>query len=399
LHINKRNTNFAPSKTERKVSNSLKNKLQWLFLILSVVLIALFLYFSNRLVQSLGQEERTKMEIWADAYRQLLLADENADMTLELKVMASNTTIPVFYTDDEGELLGWSNMDIPADTVGFIKSKIDELTLQGHYFDIEIVEGLKQRLYYDESILLQQLHYYPYIQLMVIIVFLLLLYYMLHGKRISEQNRVWVGLSKETAHQLGTPIQSLMGWTEYLAQSAEDQSTFDSAEIKDAVIEMDKDIQRLRIVADRFSKIGSEPKLEETDLCEVIQNVAEYMQKRVSNKIFIDAQLPEKPVMRMASGPLLSWVIENLCKNAVDAQPTQVRIRLNADAIIEVEDDGKGIPKNKQKKIFEPGYTTKKRGWGLGLALVKRIIEQYHHGKIYVKSSIVGVGTTFRIEL
>ena len=339
------------------------------------------------------------MEIWADAYRQLLLADENADMTLELKVMASNTTIPVFYTDDEGELLGWSNMDIPADTVSFIKSKIDELTLQGHYFDIEIVEGLTQRLYYDESILLQQLHYYPYIQLMVIIVFLLLLYYMLHGKRISEQNRVWVGLSKETAHQLGTPIQSLMGWTEYLAQTAEDQSAFDSSEIKDAVVEMDKDIQRLRIVADRFSKIGSEPKLEETNLCEVIQNVAEYMQKRVSNKIFIDAQLPENPVMRMASGPLLSWVIENLCKNAVDAQPTQVRIRLNADAIIEVEDDGKGIPKNKQKKIFEPGYTTKKRGWGLGLALVKRIIEQYHHGKIYVKSSIVGIGTTFRIEL
>ena len=298
------------------MSNSLKNKLQWLFLILSVVLIALFLYFSNRLVQSLGQEERTKMEIWADAYRQLLLADENADMTLELKVMASNTTIPVFYTDDEGELLGWSNMDIPADTVGFIKSKIDELTLQGHYFDIEIVEGLTQRLYYDESILLQQLHYYPYIQLMVIIVFLLLLYYMLHGKRISEQNRVWVGLSKETAHQLGTPIQSLMGWTEYLAQSAEDQSSFDSSEIKDAVIEMDKDIQRLRTVADRFSKIGSEPKLEETDLCKIIRNVAEYMQKRVSNKIFIDAQLPENPVMRMASGPLLSWVIENLCKNA-----------------------------------------------------------------------------------
>jgi signal transduction histidine kinase len=339
------------------------------------------------------------MEIWADAYRQLLLADENADMTLELKVMASNTTIPVFYTDDEGTLLGSSNLNIPSDTTAFIGRKIEELTLQGHYFDIEIVEGLTQRLYYDESILLQQLHYYPYIQLMVIIVFLFLLYYMLHGKRISEQNRVWVGLSKETAHQLGTPIQSLMGWTEYMGQISEDQSEIDSDEIKDAVKEMDKDIQRLRIVADRFSKIGSEPKLEETNLCEVIQGVADYMQKRVSNKIFIDAQLPETPVMRMASGPLLSWVIENLCRNAVDAQPTQVRIRLNADAIIEVEDDGKGIPKNKQNKIFEPGYTTKKRGWGLGLALVKRIIEQYHHGKIYVKSSIVGVGTTFRIEL
>ena len=178
------------------MSNSLKNKLQWLFLILSVLLIAVFLYFSNQLVQSLGQEERTKMEIWADAYRQLLLADENADMTLELKVMASNTTIPVFYTDDEGTLLGSSNLDIPSDTISFISRKIEELTLQGHYFDIEIVEGLTQRLYYDESILLQQLHYYPYIQLMVIIVFLFLLYYMLHGKRISEQNRVWVGLSK-----------------------------------------------------------------------------------------------------------------------------------------------------------------------------------------------------------
>ena len=341
-------------KTQRKVSNSLKNKLQWLFLILSVLLIAVFLYFSNQLVQSLGQEERTKMEIWADAYRQLLLADENADMTLELKVMASNTTIPVFYTDDEGTLLGSSNLNIPSDTTAFIGRKIEELTLQGHYFDIEIVEGLTQRLYYDESILLQQLHYYPYIQLMVIIVFLFLLYYMLHGKRISEQNRVWVGLSKETAHQLGTPIQSLMGWTEYMGQISEDQSEIDSDEIKDAVKEMDKDIQRLRIVADRFSKIGSEPKLEETNLCEVIQGVADYMQKRVSNKIFIDAQLPETPVMRMASGPLLSWVIENLCRNAVDVQPTQVRIRLNADAIIEVEDDGKGIPKNKQKKIFEP---------------------------------------------
>lgn len=383
------------------MSNSLKNILKWVFLLLSVLLIALFLFFSNRLVHSLGQEERAKMEIWADAYRQLLLADENADMTLELKVMASNTTIPVFFTDEEGELLGSSNIDIPNDTVDFISSKVAQLTAQGHYFDIEIVEGLKQRLYYDESILLQQLHYYPYIQIMVIIVFILLLYYMLYSQRVSEQNRVWVGLSKETAHQLGTPIQSLMGWTEYLDSLSNEQDIDESqtSDIHDAVVEMNKDIQRLRTVADRFSKIGSEPKLEETNLNEVIQNVADYMQKRVSNRIFIDAQLPETPVIRMASGPLLSWVIENLCKNAIDAQPTQVRIRLNADAIIEVEDDGKGIPKNRQKKIFEAGYTTKKRGWGLGLALVKRIIEQYHHGRIYVKSSIVGLGTTFSIEL
>lgn len=337
------------------------------------------------------------MEIWADAYRQLLLADENADMTLELKVMAGNTTIPVFFTDEEGNLLGSSNMDIPVDTTEFIAAKVKNLTEQGHYFDIEIVEGLTQKLYYEESILLQQLHYYPYVQIMVIIVFILLIYYMLYSRRVSEQNRVWVGLSKETAHQLGTPIQSLMGWTEYM--SAWEVEDLTNEEMQQAVLEMNKDIQRLRTVADRFSKIGSEPKLEETNLCELIQNVADYMQKRVSSRIFIDAQLPDEPVIRMASGPLLSWVIENLCKNAVDAQPTQVRIRLNVDGIIEVEDDGKGIPKNKQKKIFEPGYTTKKRGWGLGLALVKRIIEQYHHGKIYVKSSVVGLGTTFRIEL
>jgi len=379
------------------VSNSLKNILQWIFLTLSVLLIALFLFFSNRLVQSLGHEERAKMEIWADAYRQLLLADENADMTLELKVMAGNTTIPVFFTDEEGNLLGSSNMDIPVDTTEFIAAKVKNLTEQGHYFDIEIVEGLTQKLYYEESILLQQLHYYPYVQIMVIIVFILLIYYMLYSRRVSEQNRVWVGLSKETAHQLGTPIQSLMGWTEYM--SAWEVEDLTNEEMQQAVLEMNKDIQRLRTVADRFSKIGSEPKLEETNLCELIQNVADYMQKRVSSRIFIDAQLPDEPVIRMASGPLLSWVIENLCKNAVDAQPTQVRIRLNVDGIIEVEDDGKGIPKNKQKKIFEPGYTTKKRGWGLGLALVKRIIEQYHHGKIYVKSSVVGLGTTFRIEL
>lgn len=339
------------------------------------------------------------MEIWAGAYKQLLLADENADMTLELKVMASNTTIPVFYTDEEGELLGYGNLDIPADTVAFITNKVQELTEQGHYFDIEIVEGFSQRLYYDESILLQQLHYYPYVQVTVIVVFLMLLYYMLYSRRVSEQNRVWVGLSKETAHQLGTPIQSLMGWTEYLDQLTVDDQSIDTADLTDAVTEMNKDVQRLRVVADRFSKIGSEPKLEETDIAEVVSHVAEYMQKRVSSRIVINLQLPSEPVIRLASGPLLSWVIENLCKNAVDAQPTRVNIRLFKDGIIEVEDNGKGIPKNKQKKVFEAGYTTKQRGWGLGLALVKRIIEQYQHGKIFVKTSTPGVGTTFRIEL
>lgn len=377
----------------------LKNILQGSFLIISVLLVALFLFFSNRLVHSLGQEERTKMEIWADAYRQLLLADENTDMTIELKVMASNTTIPVFYTDQEGLLLGYGNLEIPVDTAAFIARKSRQLEAEGHYFDIEIAEGITQRLYYDESILLQQLHYYPYVQLMVIVVLLLLLYYMLYSRRVSEQNRVWVGLSKETAHQLGTPIQSLMGWNEYLTQLTDDNGAIEADEIRDAVTEMNKDISRLRTVADRFSKIGSEPKLEPTDLREIVTSMADYIQKRASNRIVIRTKLPERAVMKDVSAPLLSWVIENLCKNAIDAQPTTIEIRLSEDGSLEVEDNGKGIAKNRQKKVFEAGYTTKKRGWGLGLALVKRIIEQYHHGRIYVKNSAIGIGTTFRIEL
>lgn len=374
------------------MSQRLRNILQWSFLTVAVLLIALFLLFSNRLVKSLGDEERTKMEVWADAYRQLLLADEFADMSMELKVMESNTTIPVFYTDEEGELLGFNNLDIPADTTAFIAGKIKELTEQNRYFDIEIVEGFTQRLYYDESILLQQLHYYPYVQITVVIVLILLLYYMLLSRRQSEQNRVWVGLSKETAHQLGTPIQSLMGWIEYLR-------SLENEDMEEVVSEMNKDVQRLRTVADRFSKIGSEPKLEETDLCPIIRNVADYMQKRASSHISIWAEIPETPVILKTSEPLLTWVIENLCKNAIDAQPTRIEIRLSEDGVIEVQDNGKGIPKNLQKKIFDAGYTTKKRGWGLGLALVKRIIEEYHHGRIFVKNSVVGLGTTFRIEL
>lgn len=374
---------------------------------LSVLLIALFLYFSNRLIRQLGEEERVKMEIWADAYRQLVMADPEADMTLEMKIIQSNTTIPVFYTDGDGVLQGANNLVIPEDTAAFIDEEIKRLRAAGSYFEINLNEvmGIEpdegeepwmQYLYYEESLLLQQLHYYPYIQLAVIIVFLLLLYYMLMAYKRAEQNQVWVGLSKETAHQLGTPIQSLLGWMEYL-------ETLEQKEISDAVTEMDKDVQRLRIVADRFSKIGSEPQLEETDLCELVGGVIQYMQKRTSKHVTIDVVLPDQPVVRRVCPPLFAWVIENLCRNAIDAMKEgrgYIRVRLNeTDASIEVEDNGKGIPKSRWKSIFQAGYTTKKRGWGLGLTLVKRIIEEYHHGRIFVKASTPGLGTTFRIEL
>lgn len=384
-----------------------KNSLQWIFLVVSVVLIGLFLYFSNGLVKSLGQEENEKMELWADAYKQLILAEDDADMSMQWQVIRSNTTIPVFYTDMDGTLLGYKNIQMPfaysfgkekteEDTIAYLTSIIPTLKEKENYFEIAISEDWKQYLYYDESNLLQQLHYYPYVQLMAVIVLLLLFYYMLISAKRSEQNRVWVGLSKETAHQLGTPIQSLMGWVELLKNS-------DSQESITMGEEMDKDVQRLSIVADRFSKIGSEPVLEKEDIRPIISNVADYMQKRSSQNINITIDLPENPMETYVCKPLFAWVIENLCKNAIDAQDKpkeQIHIVLKQEErmVIEVIDNGKGIAKNYWKKIFTPGYTTKKRGWGLGLALVKRIVEDYHHGHIFVKSSTMGQGTTFRIE-
>jgi signal transduction histidine kinase len=381
----------------------MRSGLQRLFIIVSVVLIALFLYFSNRLVQSLGEEERAKMTLWADAYHQLLTADEDADMTLVLQVINGNQTIPVFYTEEDGTLLGYNNMELPADTADYIAHLRKQLTADGRYFEINIgasdEEPELQYLYYDESILLRQLHYYPYIQLMVIVVFALLFYFMLMSRKRAEQNRVWVGLSKETAHQMGTPLSSLMAWMDFLR----------AGEVTPEVVtEMDKDIDRLRTVAERFSKIGSMPKLEEHDLCESIRSVAEYMQKRTSTRIDIVSDLPEHPVTREVCAPLFAWVIENLCRNAIDAltgiddRRGRIAIRLTEEgrrAVIEVEDNGKGIPKKQQREIFRAGFTTKQRGWGLGLTLVKRIVEEYHHGRIYVKHSTPGVGTTFRIEV
>ncbi len=385
-----------------------KNSLQWVFLFLSVMLIGLFLYFSNGLVKSLGKEETEKMALWAKAYQQVILADADADLSMQWEVIRGNTTIPVFYTEKDGSILGFVNIEVPfyrtigrefttEDTIAYLQTQIPQLHEKGSFFEINITDDWKQYLYYDDSILLQRLQFYPYVQLMAVIVLLLLFYYMLLSRKRSEQNRVWVGLSKETAHQLGTPIQSLMGWVELLKNS-------EKPDIQDMGEEMDKDVQRLRVVADRFSKIGSEPILEKTDIRQVVKSVSEYMQKRASQNIFITADLPDYPVEAYICEPLFAWVIENLCKNAIDAQDKpkeQIHLLLKQEnkVVIEVIDNGKGIAKNLWKRIFTAGYTTKKRGWGLGLTLVKRIVEEYHHGRIFVKSSTVGQGTTFRIEL
>lgn len=387
------------------MNNRLKRILTWAFLLASVVLIGAFLYVSNRLARQLEAEEKAKIETWAEAYRNLIMADADADMSLELKVIEGNTTIPVFLTSSDGTLIDSNNLSIPADTARFIASKIKRLTATDNYFEINISDQYKQYLYYDESVLLRELHYYPYIQLLVILVFAFLFYYMIVSRKQYEQNQVWVGLSKETAHQLGTPIQSLMGWINYI-ESVECEVP--KEQLHDIVVEIDKDVKRLHNVADRFSKIGSEPQLEPSDIGETIAEVVAYMQKRVSQHIEISAQLPATPEIRPLCRPLFAWVIENLCKNAVDAMTDgkgTIHItlfagsRANGRAVVEVADTGRGIPNNKLKTIFEPGYTTKQRGWGLGLTLAKRIIEQYHHGIIEVKSSTLGKGTVFRIEI
>lgn len=394
------------------MTQSVKNSIQWTALISAVVLVMLFMYFSNGLVKSLGQEETEKMELWSKAYREMFVGEEQADMSFECEVIKANTTIPVFYTEADGTMLGYKNIVLPlsmtfwkttteADTIAYLQQLIPELEEKGNVLEIEIMDDWKQYLYYDESILLQRLHYYPYVQLMAILVLILLFYYMFVSRKRAEQNRVWVGLSKETAHQLGTPIQSLMGWTEYL-------KSLDSEETLEAAAEMEKDVNRLHLVAERFSKIGSEPKMEPTDLRPIVQGVTEYMRKRASKHINITCQVPNTEVIAPLCGPLFTWVIENLCKNAIDAQDKaegKIHITLGNECVsrnhifIEVSDNGKGIAKNCWKSIFEAGYTTKARGWGLGLALVKRIVCEYHHGTIFVKESMPGKGTTFRIEL
>lgn len=395
------------------MTQQIKNYIQWFALCSAIVLVMLFLYFSNGLVESLGQEENSKIELWSKAYKDMFLSEEQADMSFQCEIIQSNTTIPVFFTEADGTMLGYKNIVLPlsmqlfkktneADTIAYLQSLIPELTEKGNVFEVEIMDDWKQYLYFDESILLQRLHYYPYVQLMAILVLILLFYYMFVNRKRAEQNRVWVGLSKETAHQLGTPIQSLMGWTELL------KSVELPEEVGDAATEMEKDVKRLHLVAERFSKIGSEPKLEPTDLRQIIESVTDYMRKRTSKHIDISCKVPNTEVIASVSAPLFTWVVENLCKNAIDAQDKaegKIQIILGNECVsknhifIEVTDNGKGIQKKQWKSIFEAGYTTKSRGWGLGLTLVKRIVCEYHHGTIFVKESVPGQGTTFRIEL
>lgn len=374
-----------------------RQSLTYLFIILAILVGLLSLFFSDRLVKELAEEEREKMEVWALATEtlasELTANGDEMDMSLVLRVLEGNRTIPVIlYDEATGEMMG-HNLAIPKkDTEAFLEKKMR--AFERKHAPI-VLHEMNQLLYYDDSRLLRQLQGYPYLQLLVISLFIALAFLALNRSRRAEQNRVWVGLSKETAHQLGTPISSLMAWLEYLRLKEVDPLL---------LTEIDKDIERLQMIAERFSKIGSVSGLEPVDLREAIQRSLAYMEKRVSRGVEFTVDLPGQPVVVSLNEPLFGWVIENLVKNGVDAMQGEgcmsfVVSEKGRHVFLDIADSGKGMPKSKFRTVFSPGYTTKERGWGLGLSLVKRIVEENHGGEIFVKRSEPGKGTLFRIVL
>ena len=373
-----------------------RQRLKYVFIIGAVVIAIASVFVSDLLIKDLAREERQKIEVWAEATRVVTSEDPSLNMKLILQIIQGNTSIPVMLCNEQDSVMNYKNIEMPEKNVeGFLYQKAQELKKKNQPIPIDMEDGTFQYLYYDDSINLKRLLIYPYAQLSVMAVFILIAFLALTSTKRAEQNKVWVGLSKETAHQLGTPISSLIAWVEYLKMKEVDPSLLE---------EMEKDVKRLETIADRFSKIGSQPEPVPLDIRDSIRAALNYMETRISSKVKITVEAPEEPVMVLMNDSLFAWVVENLCKNAVDAMGGQGDIRFHIEekakkVYIDVSDTGKGILKSKFKTVFNPGYTTKKRGWGLGLSLVKRIIESYHGGKIYVKNSEIGKGTTFRIEL
>lgn len=373
-----------------------RRNLKYAFIIGAVLIAIASVVVSDMLIRKLAHEERVRMEIWTEAYRVLTTENTDQNLMVVLRIIEGNTSIPVILCDDAGNILSHRNIDVRgSDEDAFLKRKVTEFKSKNPPISVEIGPNSYQYLYYDDSILLKRLLMYPYVQLSVVFVFILLAFLALASTKRAEQNKVWVGLSKETAHQLGTPISSLIAWIEYL-KTKEVNGTY--------LHEMEKDVKRLEVIADRFSKIGSDPALKPLNVNEAIRSACDYMSTRISSKIRIETEFSDQALFVMMNESLFSWVIENLTKNAVDAMEGQGVITFRTGSRkqrvwIEVTDTGKGIPKSRFQTIFNPGYTTKKRGWGLGLSLVRRIVETTPGSEIYVKSSEIGKGTTFRIEM
>ena len=371
-----------------------------LLVVMAVIIAVVSLLISHFLVNDLSVEERKKMEVWAQALHSLNEADEHTDLSLVLSVMEGNNTIPVIVLDKDGHVADYRNIKIKAedaaDTVAFVEKMGQRMISADRFIKIQIGDSTDYQLVcYDDSVMLKRLAAWPYVQLGIVLIFVVVAIFALLSSKRAEQNKVWVGLSKETAHQLGTPISSLMAWTEMLKENYPDD---------ELLPEMDKDVKRLERIAERFSKIGSVPEPVDASMNLVLQHVIDYMIHRTSQKVHITSRVPQEDVIIKINASLFEWVIENLCKNAVDAMEGEGTIDIsmwkeNARVVIEVSDTGKGIKKKDIKNVFTPGFTTKKRGWGLGLSLAKRIVEEYHHGHIFVKSSEIGKGTIFRIEM
>lgn len=374
-----------------------KQRWKTLLLVAALLIGATSLWYTNKLVKKLSEEEGKKIQLWAEATRRLADVTElNADINFLSIVIGNNTTIPVILTDENFNALSWRNLDSLRTTdTTYLANEISTMLKQHPPIEIEIAPQLKQYILYKDSEVLVRLRYYPYLQLAVIALFLFVSYLAFSSSRKAEQNQVWVGMAKETAHQLGTPLSSMMAWLELLKMKGT------GAEY---TAEIEKDVQRLQTITDRFSKIGSAPSLKKENVLTVMQHSVDYIRSRSSDKVKFSIAGPSHELFAPLNVPLFEWVIENILKNALDAMEGSGSIQVNITdqqqfAYIDITDSGKGIPKSSYKTIFKPGYTTKSRGWGLGLSLSKRIVEEYHDGQVFVKSSELGKGTTFRIVL
>ena len=376
--------------------NIYNRKKTWKFwlLIFAIIIGISSLFVTNSLVKSLAYEEKKKIEIWAYATNQMVNISDDGNFSLAIKVMESNENIPIILADENDSILNYRNLNpISEITDEYLQKQLVIMKQQNEPIEIQVFEEYKQLLYYKDSILLTRLRYYPMFQLGLITLFMFIAYLAFSSARKAEQNQVWAGMAKETAHQLGTPLSSLMAWVELLKSKAE---------TKDMVLEMEKDVARLETITDRFSKIGSKPTLENKNIVKVVEEATNYLKSRLPEKVIIEVYSEKPSIIVPVSVVLLNWVIENICKNAVDAMKGEglIKIEMEQDETyvkIHIKDTGKGIEPGLMNSIFKPGVTSKKRGWGLGLSLSKRIIQEYHKGRIYVKSSVEGEGTTFSI--
>lgn len=372
-----------------------RNFSRWFIITASFFIVVLILWNTYNFFQIFKVEERTKMELWATAEKTLSNANENTEIELPFQIISSNTSSPMIVTDSNGKIINQNNIEerVLKDSLK-LQEKLASIKVENKPIRIELSDNNYQLLYYGNSPLLNKLKYYPIALLLIIILFGAVVYNFYKASKMATQNKLWAGMAKETAHQIGTPLSSLIGWLELLKLENIEESTLN---------EIEKDISRLQTITDRFSKIGSEPVLEQKDIVQETLNTLEYLKTRVSKQVVFTINTPKNPVYINFNTALHSWTIENLIKNAIDAMKGKGLLEINIvekENILKIRitDSGKGIPKNQFNKVFEPGFTTKKRGWGLGLSLTKRIVQDYHKGKIKVVESEIGKGTTMQLS-